>query len=144
MIFEASTRKTFTRDRDDYEGPNSGIDLNLMLGGQCPSGANKNTFYMTDTKLDGGNLSVYANGTPVAEIHLPDCPADSSGSLSWQYQADDIHLDEAGSYGYFVKCEIPKDIFKTDSMLNLTLKADTGLSLFGRKSGKYPTGIIIK
>ena len=62
--------------------------------------------------------------------------------------ADDL-LDEAGSYGYLCDCRIPtallyklqkKDVFT----LTFRTDSDAGLSLFGRKSGRYGIDVVIR
>jgi hypothetical protein len=59
----------------------------------------------------------------------------------------DGKLDEAGSYGYLVKVELPKEaidkLVKSQSV-RIRLKVDKsseqegGLSVFGKQSGRYP------
>ena len=89
------------------------------------------------------------DGTVVEVIALADCPADSRGALSHHYQASDRHLDEAGTYGYLCDVRIPSALLlklKEKDSFVLTLKAvgDHGLSLFGRKSGRYAMDILVK
>lgn len=142
LTFEASSRDTFEREKDDVI--KSSTDLNLMLGAECKSGTNPNTFYMTDTNEHPGSLTVAAEGKTIGEFTMPDSPADSRGCLSWHYQANDRRLDEAGSFGYLYRCEIPGEVFSGKDKIKITFKADNGLSLFGRKSGRYAVGMNIK
>ena len=115
-----------------------------MLGGECNRGDNPNSFYMTDEETHEGSLDVYADDILLKSFVMPDCPADSRGSLSWHYQPKDNKLDEAGSYGYLYRVQIPRSIYSGKKSITLSFKADKGLSLFGAKSGRYPVDINIK
>ena len=76
------------------------------------------------------------------EFFLPDCPADSRGCLSHHYQKQNDRLDEAGSYGYICRVDIPKSsLDDSDEQISVTLSCDEGFSLFDRKSGRYPVGV---
>lgn len=148
LIFEASTRKAMTHDYPKDNAPEK-IDLNYMLGYRCDPGANPNSFPQTDEEFHPGTLELYADNEKFAEIHLPDCPADSRGALSHHYQPDDKLLDEAGSYGILCDIVIPSRLVlklavQESFTLTFRMKDDSGLSLFGRRSGRYGIGIILK
>lgn len=142
IIFEASSRELMLKDEDNTEVDFSKVDLDFMLGYNDERSANPNSFYMTDEHMVESVIKVFIDGTEVNKIILPDSPADSSGCLSWLYQPEDAHVDEAGSYGYICRVNLDSKIH-TDKM-HIKLVASNGISLFGRKSGKYPLGIIVK
>ena len=139
IIFEASTRELMTHDLPE-DKQNKDKQGNYMLGYRCDPGANRNSFRQTDSELYPGKA--------ISRVHLDDCPADSRGALSHHYQASDHKLDEAGSYGKLCDVSVPSqvllDLLDKDGF-TLTFRAceDSGLSLFGRKSGRYGIGIII-
>ena len=61
---------------------------------------------------------------------------------------DDL-LDEAGSYGYLCEALIPSALLmklkeKDEFTLTLKMKDKAGLSLFGRRSGRYGIGIALR
>lgn len=148
LIFEASTRAPMTHDYPDEKTAEK-VDLNYMLGYRCDPGANRNSFPQTDEKNNPGRLELLADGEVFAELTLPDCPADSRGALSHFYQPADNLLDEAGSYGYLCDIQIPSRILlklagRDSFTLTLRMKDDAGLSLFGRRSGRYGIGILLK
>ena len=130
-------------------GEGSRIDISYMLGYRCDPGANPNTFAQTDENRFPGMLEVSVDGTVIDTIVLPDCPADSRGALSHHYQASDRHLDEAGTYGYLCDVRIPSALLlklreKDSFVLTLRATGEAGLSLFGRKSGRYAMDILVK
>ncbi|MGN1346669.1 MAG: hypothetical protein ACI4V1_07775, partial [Eubacteriales bacterium] len=80
---------------------------------------------------------------------LPDAPADSRGMLSHHYQPVDNLLDEAGSYGYLCDVKIPSSILlslkgKEKFTLTFITDEDTGLAIYGRKSGRYGVGVMLQ
>ena len=96
-----------------------------------------------------GKLEVCIDGEVIASRLLSDCPADSRGALSHHYQAVDNLLDEAGTYGDLIEVVIPSRVLmglQEKDSFKLTIRAaeDAGLSLFGRKSGRYGIGIVLR
>ncbi len=141
LRFEASARETFTRDRAVEN--NSARDLSYMLGYRVDRGANPNCFFQTTRGSEyRSTLRVLVNGRECLRTELPDDPADSRGCLSWHYQKQDNKLDEAGTYGYLFTAELPADLGERET-LTITFVSDKGFSLFGRKSGRYPTAVEI-
>lgn len=139
LVFEASAREEFSHDhpenlRDDVR------DANYMLGYKVDRGENKNCYYMTDETPYPTNLVVTVNDK-IMKTQLADAPADARGCLSWHYQENDRKLDEAGSYGYLVSMMIPADSVGEDKTLKIEMQSDCGFALYGRKSGRYPTGL---
>jgi len=148
IIFEASTRAPMTHDFPKEEA-NVKIDLNYMLGYRCDPGENRNSFPQTDEVPNPGDVTVAIDGVPCAKVLLPDCPADSRGALSHHYQAKDTLLDEAGTYGYLCDVRVPSAIllgmkYKDEVTLTFSTDSGNGLSIFGRKSGRYGVDIVIK
>lgn len=145
LAFEASTREPMSHDFGDT-APSDKVDMDFMLGYSCDPGANPNSFKQTDAKLYSGNVDVFVNDILCGSFLLPDCPADSRGILSHHYQKVHDWLDEAGSYGYLCKLCIPSNVFlklKKQDVFQVTFRtySNHGLSIFGRKSGRYPIGI---
>ena len=144
IVFEASSKEELTKDIEEKEDKEFKIDLDLMRGYVVDRGKNPNSFYMTDDEKFESKIEVYAEDILLGEFILEDDPADTQGSLSWHYQAVDDLLDEAGSYGYLCRVKIDKDIFnKLPECFKIKIKADRGISIFGRKSGRYPIGVEI-
>lgn len=141
--FEASSRELLSKDCGD--AMHNKIDLDLMKGYQVDRGGNSNSFYMTDEEVYESAMQVLVEDIVVADLVLPDCPADCSGALSWHYQESDDLLDEAGSYGYLYQISVGKDILSNvGEEFTVKFQTKTGFSLFGRQSGKYATGIEMK
>jgi len=148
LVFEASTRAPMTHDYPDDTAAEK-VDISYMLGYRCDPGANRNSFPQTDPMTNPGLLEVLVDGERVGSFWLPDCPADSRGALSHHYQIVDDLLDEAGSYGYLCEVLIPSALLmklkeKDEFTLTLKMKDKAGLSLFGRRSGRYGIGIALR
>ncbi len=148
ILFEASTRAPMTHDFPKEEA-NVKIDLNYMLGYRCDPGENRNSFPQTDEVPNPGDVTVAIDGVPCATVLLPDCPADSRGALSHHYQIVDDLLDEAGTYGYLCDVRVPSALllgmkYKDEITLTFSTESGNGLSLFGRKSGRYGIDIVMK
>ncbi len=148
IVFEASTRTPMTHDFPEKVA-NAEVDISYMLGYRCDPGANPNSFAQTDALCHPGTVRVLIDGVVCGACNLPDDPADSRGALSHHYQKADNLLDEAGSYGYLCDVRIPSALLiklKEQSSFRLTFEmtSDAGLSLFGRKSGRYGIGITLK
>ena len=143
LVFEASARETFSRDLAEKERDLSS-EGSYMLGYKVDRGANENCFFMTTRgKEEESTLTLYANGEKIGEFLLPDDPADSRGALSWHYQENPRKLDEAGTYGWLCRAKLPEKYLKGEK-IELTFASNNGFSLFGRESGRYPTGLRIE
>jgi hypothetical protein len=84
------------------------------------------------------------NGIFAQQVELPDDPADHRGVLSWHYQPKVRKLNEAGSYGYKVAINAPKealDLARKTGELVIRLTAEEGLSggiaVYGDRFGRY-------
>ncbi len=148
LVLEASTRAPMTHDWPENNTPEK-VDISYMLGYRCDPGANRNSFPQTDEWTNPGELEILIDGMSCGKFHLPDCPADSRGALSHHYQPVSNLLDEAGTYGYLCDLYISSRVLlkiqqKESFTLTLRTASDNGLSLYGRKSGRYGIGIVIK
>lgn len=149
IIFEASTRAKMTHDVPGAID-HSKVDLNYMLGYRCDPGENLNSFPQTDEEAYPGSAVVSIDGVKCGTALLPDCPADSRGSLSHHYQPHDDELNEAGTYGYLCDIRVPSSVLlklqAENRPFEMTIATDDGhgLSLFGRRSGRYAIDVEIK
>ena len=142
LAFEASTKETLTKDLPETKQEAYKGDIAMLLGEEVDRTKNPNTFPMTDEQCYPGKLTVSIEGKEISAFDLPDCPADSRGILSHFYQETDNRLDEVGSYGYLCRTVIPAALLETlPDRFTVTLTADRGLSIFGRRSGRFPIGI---
>ena len=147
IVLEASTRPPMTHDWPEDAAPEK-PDGSYMLGYRIDPGANQNSFVQTDAVKHPGTMEVLIDGTAVGTVFLPDSPADFRGCLSAHYQAADDRFDEMASYGTLVDLRVPSSVLfrlKEKESFTLTLRTadDCGLSLFGRRSGRYGIGIVI-
>jgi len=148
LMAEISTRFPMTHDFPAEESAEK-IDLNYMLGYRCDPGANPNSYPQTDETPYPGKVTVAIDGKTVTTMLIPDAPADSRGALSHHYQPVDNLLDEAGSYGYLCDVMIPSAILlglkgKDKFTLTFTTEEESGLAIYGRKSGRYGIGILLR
>ncbi|WP_258234989.1 glycoside hydrolase family 2 protein [Paenibacillus agaridevorans] len=145
ILFEASAKRLLARNIEggEYKRP----DLSFMLGADANTERNPNTYYMTDAVRHDSTVNVIIDGLKVDSIYLPDDPADSRGVLSWHYQSESNKLDEAGSYGYLCRIEVPSALAaKLNRSRSFTLELEVkegGLALYGRNAGRYPIDILV-
>jgi len=147
VVFEASTRPGMTHDYPIKKCEKKDIDY--LRGQECNPEDNPNTFHQTDEYVHPGVIEVLIDGEACGIVSLPDSPADSRGALSHHYQESDRLLNEAGSYGYLCNIKVPSRILiklieKQKFSLTIRTLSDSGLSLYGRRSGRYGIGVIIK
>lgn len=148
LLFEASSRAPMSHDFPDGSAPDA-MDLDYMMGYSCDPGANRNSFPQTDMQVHPGDVEVLVDGVWIGVCALPDCPADFRGALSHHYQKTDRLLDEAGSYGYLCRVEFPAALLmklkrKKSFILTLRTTSGAGLSLYGRRSGRYGMGLVLQ
>ena len=137
FLAEVSTKRL--NAKDCAVGTEKG-GLDFMLGGGTViRSKNPNSYPQTSVDKYAGEVRVYANGTLIATVPLPDDPADHRGILSWAAQPRDGTLHEAGSYGYLVKAEVPASLVK-DGKVTIRLESDRGLAVYGSRFGRYPFG----
>ncbi len=141
FIAELGAKQLFVKDMDASKIK----DDNYMLGARVEPSKNPNSYPMTDETLTPSLISVVANGVLAQKIELPDDPADHRGVLSWHHQPKDRKLYEAGSYGYRVAVNLPKEALekarKTGEVV-IRIAADEalagGIAVYGDKFGRYP------
>lgn len=145
IFFEASSRRILKRELDNNTYDTTKTDLEYIRGYEVDRGENPNSFFMTGVEKHSSQIKIYAGEYELKEMKFEDCPCDLTGCLSWVYQKDDKHLDEAGSYGYILKLQLDKQMLdKLPQIFKLKIEADNGISIFGRKSGAYPVEVSIR
>ena len=95
----------------------------------------------TEPEKYPSDVTISINGVEIETIHIPDCPADARGVLSY------IH-GQPGTYGYLYRVKVdPSVVFENESdtlTVRYEVKADAaakgGLALYGARMGRYPTG----
>ncbi|MBQ2624170.1 MAG: glycoside hydrolase family 2 [Kiritimatiellae bacterium] len=145
-VFRAEVSSKRLNAKDFKKDVSSSSDIDYMLGGLASRSQNPNSYPQTSAVHKfPGTVKVYANGTLVATVDLPDDPADHRGILSWfsQERAKDgkDRLCEAGSYGYLVEAKIPAEVAAAskDGKMTIRLAAEkTGLAVYGPRFGRMP------
>ena len=141
----------------DRWASNSGL---LAVPGYIPKRIGWDFPYVSMEQKNRFGLRGYAAAYILPEGFTPTCPgveiarhtltgdnADARGVLSWHYQAQQRKLDEAGSYGEMIVVRVPSRLIPAIAQkgsLNLTLKADNGLALYGRNTGRYGMGLEVR
>ena len=95
----------------------------------------------TEPEKYPSDVTISINGVEIETIHIPDCPADARGVLSY------IH-GQPGIYGYLYRVKVDPSVVFENEVDTLTVryevKADAaakgGLALYGARMGRYPTG----
>ena len=93
----------------------------------------------TEPEKHPSDVTVSVNGVEIETLRIPDCPADARGVLSY------IH-GQPGIYGYLYEVGIDPAIASQGDTLTVRyeVKSDAaekgGLSLYGARLGRYPTG----
>ena len=137
---EVSAKRLNAKDSADLD---KGVrDLDCMLGGGfADRSKNPNSYPQTSVDKWAGAVKVFANGTLIKTVALPDDPADHRGILSWAAQSRTTAvLNEAGSYGWLVEAEIPAEVLSTGKgSVTIRLEAeDHGLAIYGAQFGRLP------
>jgi hypothetical protein len=151
LLLEAGAKQTLPRDQDQLAvRPESDLTIFSAVA-RWQSGSNPNDYPQTDEVRHPSVLEVYADERLIHTQELPDDPADARGVLSWHHQRSTIRLEDAGSYGYLVRCSLPGDIMasaQSTGRLRLRLSVPVsaaqgsagGLALYGPRFGRYPFG----
>ena len=147
IIMEAGAKRVLTRDRK-AQGKDQ-ADLDFMHGILVDRGAFDNSYWMTDESRCPAEVEALIDGEPIRAFTLPNDWADARGVLSWRYQREERHLDEAGSYGDLVCLPVPSRLVPRvvragRFTLTLRVRNGGGLALYGRRSGRYPVGLWVK
>lgn len=151
LLLEAGAKRTLPRDQDQLAvRPESDLTIFSAVA-KWQSGSNPNDYPQTDEERHPSILEIYAGGRLIHTQELPDDPADARGVLSWHHQRSTVRLEDAGSYGYLVRCPVPDDVMaaaRTEGRLRLRLAVPEsaaegsagGLALYGPRFGRYPFG----
>jgi len=141
FVAELGAKELFVKDM----GKEFKKDGDFMLGAKASPSQSPNSYPMTDETTFASAISVSANGIFIQRVDLPDDPADHRGVLSWHYQPKVRKLNEAGSYGYRVSVNLPKEVLekaKATGEITIRLESDAalggGLAVYGDKFGRYP------
>ncbi len=95
----------------------------------------------TEPEKYPSDVTISVNDVEIDTIHIPDCPADARGVLSY------IH-GQPGIYGYLHNVTVDPSVVlnsKSDTLrVRYEVKADAeakgGFALYGARLGRYPTG----
>lgn len=95
----------------------------------------------TEPEKHPSDVTISVNGIEIETVHVPDCPADARGVLSY------IH-EQPGIYGYLHNVKVDPSLIlngKADTLtVRYEVKADAeakgGFALYGARMGRYPTG----
>ncbi|MDY2834855.1 MAG: glycoside hydrolase family 2 TIM barrel-domain containing protein [Candidatus Aphodomonas sp.] len=147
LYLEAGAKRILKKDRQIVEEKEQ--DLGFMRGYRVDRGAFDNSYWMTDESRFPSEAEVIVNGQVIDTLYLKNDWADARGALSWHAQPVDDLLDEAGSYGEPQRIELPVNLLPAiarESRLTVTfrVKGQGGLALYGRESGRYAHGFIVK
>ncbi|MEG2719429.1 MAG: glycoside hydrolase family 2 TIM barrel-domain containing protein [Clostridia bacterium] len=145
LLLEASSKRLLRKDLGDNA---TSADLGFMRGHLVDRGEFINSYWMTDEERLPTTLEVLVNEVCIATLNLSNDWADSRGVLSWHYQPNPRRLDEAGSYGELCQVRIPSRMIPAlvrEGSFRLALRVrGNGLALYGRNSGRYPFGLLLK
>ena len=117
--------------------PANSTEMELIFEGSSSNGGAR----QTEPEKHPSDVTISVNGVEIETIHIPDCPADARGVLSY------IH-GQPGIYGYLYRVKVdPSIVFenKADTLtVRYEVKADAaakgGFALYGARMGRYPTG----
>ena len=90
----------------------------------------------TEPEKHPSDVTISVNGIEIEMLHIPDCPADARGVLSY------IH-GQPGIYGYLHNLKIdPSRVSNGKEIDTLTIRYEVkgGLALYGSRMGRYPVG----
>ncbi|MXV85504.1 glycoside hydrolase family 2 [Candidatus Poribacteria bacterium] len=117
--------------------PANSAEMELIFEASSSNGGAR----QTEPEKHPSDVTISVNGVEIETIHIPDCPADARGVLSY------IH-GQPGIYGYLYRVKVdPSIVFenKADTLtVRYEVKADAaakgGFALYGARMGRYPTG----
>lgn len=161
--FRAEMSARYPQEKYLEDGDAEPIGMKVVSSKGITPGYGKNSYPQTDEKFYGSLVKITANDQLIAEVQLPDDPADHRGVLSWMNQqpgwewgSEDADkpwlLDEAGSYGYLVQAkldEATKNQALEEGKVTIRLYVDEqtsdrgGLSIYGAESGMYPMDLTL-
>jgi hypothetical protein len=161
--FRAELASRFPQSKYLEEGDAEKIGMTVVTEKGIDPGYGKNSYPQTDTYQHRSLVKITANDQLIAEVELPDDPADHRGILSWMNQQPGWEwgssdqsipweLDEAGSYGFLVKATLDliaeKSALETGKVVIRLLVDETssnrgGLSVYGKESGRFPMDLTL-
>ena len=117
--------------------PANSAEMELIFEASSSNGGAR----QTEPEKHPSDVTISVNGVEIETIHIPDCPADARGVLSY------IH-GHPGTYGYLYRVKVdPSVVFENEAdtlTLRYEVKADAaakgGFALYGARMGRYPTG----
>lgn len=117
--------------------PANSTEMELIFEASSANGGAR----QTEPEKHPSDVTISVNGVEIETIHIPDCPADARGVLSY------IH-GQPGTYGYLYRVKVDPSVVLENEADTLTVryevKADAaakgGFALYGARMGRYPTG----
>ena len=117
--------------------PTNPVEMELIFEASSANGGAR----QTEPEKHPSDVTISVNGVDIETIHIPDCPADARGVLSY------IH-GQPGTYGYLYRVKVdPSVVFESEAdifTVRYEVKADAaakgGVALYGARMGRYPTG----
>lgn len=166
LFLEAGAKRLLKKD-----DPNARKNLEVKRD-RVHRDYNPNSYFMSAEDQHPSELKVCINGEEISCIPLQNDWSDCRGVLSFHNQDEMIlgyphgdlvggilryygegekdhrHLDEMGSYGELIRIEIPSRLIPyiaEEGRFKLELKAgEGGVAIYGRQSGRYPIGIVVR
>ena len=117
--------------------PANSAEMELIFEASSANGGAR----QTEPEKHPSDVTISVNGVEIETFHIPDCPADARGVLSY------IH-GQPGTYGYLYRVKVdPSVVFDSEAdtlTVRYEVKADAaakgGFALYGARMGRYPTG----
>ena len=118
--------------------PANPVEMELIFEASSANGGAR----QTEPEKHPSDVTISVNGVEIETFHIPDCPADARGVLSY------IH-GQPGTYGYLYRVKVdPSVVFDSEAdtlTVRYEVKADAaakgGFALYGARMGRYPTGL---
>ena len=139
QLFSAAGSGYVEYEISSIEGidPTNSAEMELIFEASSANGGAR----QTEPEKHPSDVTISVNGVEIETIHIPDCPADARGVLSY------IH-GQPGIYGYLYRVKVdPSVVFENESdtlTVRYEVKADAaakgGFALYGARMGRYPTG----
>lgn len=146
LFLELGAKRVLNKDRERQGAAK--VDLDFMHGYRVDRGQFPNSYWMTDEDPLKAMVEVAVDGQKITRWLLPNDPSDCRGVLSWHAQPHHRKLEEAGSYGYLQRLEVPSRLIPAmlaRGKMTLTLRTDEGgLAVYGRNAGRYALGVLVR
>lgn len=147
LYMEAGARRVLSYHLHGQTPPVEG--LSYMLGYQADRGAFANSCWMTDETRFPTEVEILVDDVCIGTRRLENDWADSRGVLSWHAQGERRRLEDAGSYGEQIVLPLPSRLVpgitaRGGFTLTLRVAGPGGLSLYGRRCGRYAHGLLVR